>query len=183
MKDLHGTSIRCFDAAEAAGKLDVVRELYIDVFFPPPHNKGPLELGRMVEAWPRRLAAPGFRLVVAEHDDGPVGCVYGHQLAATTAWWDGAVDPLPDGVAVERPGRTLAIIDMLVREQWRRRGLAEAMHDALLTARTEERVTLLVKPDNAPARGAYEKWGYRQVGRIQPFPDAAVFDSMVKPLI
>lgn len=182
MSDLPGIRIRSYDAAEAASKLDIVRELYIDVFFTPPHNKGPLELGRMIDAWPRRLTAPGFRLVVAEHEQGPMGCVYGHQLAATTAWWDGALAPLPEGVAAEQPGRTIAIIDMLVREGWRRRGLAEAMHDALLANRSEERVTLLVKPENTPARRAYEKWGYRQVGRIQPFPDAAVFDSMVKTL-
>lgn len=182
MSDLPGITIRSYDAAEAADKLEIVRELYIDVFFPPPHDKGPLELGRMVEAWPRRLTAPGFRLVVAEHGQGPIGCAYGHQLAATTAWWDGAIGSLPEGIATERPGRTIAIIDMLVREKWRRRGLAEAMHNALLANRDEERVTLLVKPDNTPAHRAYEKWGYRLVGRIQPFPDAAVFDSMVKPL-
>ena len=46
----------------------------------------------------------------------------------------------------------------------------------------EERVTLLVKPDNEPARRAYEKWGYTHVGRIQPFADGPTFDSMVKTL-
>jgi ribosomal protein S18 acetylase RimI-like enzyme len=179
---LNDIQLSVFGPAEAAGQLDVVSELYVDVFFPPPHNKGQLELGRMQDAWPRRLQAPGFRLVVATSKGSPVGCVYGHQLAENTGWWDGAVDPLPADIAVEKPGRTVAIIDMLVREQWRRIGLAQAMHEALLADRDEERVTLLVKPDNTPARQAYEKWGYEQVGRIQPFPDAPIFDSMVKNL-
>ncbi|GAA1554688.1 hypothetical protein GCM10009789_05160 [Kribbella sancticallisti] len=182
MSNLNDIQLSVFGPAEAADQLDVVSELYVDVFFPPPHNKGQLELGRMRGAWPRRLKAPGFRLVVADSEGSPAGCVYGHQLAANTGWWAGAVDPLPDDVANEQEGRTVAIIDMLVREQWRRCGLAEAMHDTLLADRTEQRVTLLVKPDNTPARRAYEKWGYQQVGRIQPFPDAPVFDSMVKNL-
>jgi ribosomal protein S18 acetylase RimI-like enzyme len=179
LDDIH---LSVFGPTEAAGLLDVVSELYVDVFFPPPHNKGPLELGRMQDAWPRRLQAPGFSLVVADREESPAGCVYGHQLTENTRWWDGAVDPLPADIAHEEPGRTIAIIDMLVRQQWRRIGLAEAMHEALLADRDEERVTLLVKPDNIPARRAYEKWGYEQVGRIQPFPDAPVFDSMVKKL-
>lgn len=182
MTTLDSVQLAVHGPEEAAGQLDVVRELYVDVFFPPPHNKGPLELGRMTDAWPKRLSAPGFRLVVAEHGQTSIGCVYGHQLSATTAWWSGAIDPMPPDVIAERPGRTIAVIDMLVREPWRRRGVAEAMHERLLAERTEERVTLLVKPDNEPARRAYEKWGYAHVGRIQPYPDGPTFDSMVKPL-
>lgn len=182
MTVLDSVQLTVYGPEEAAQKLDVVRELYVAVFFPPPHNKGPLELGRMTEAWPKRLTAPGFRLVVADHDGEPIGCVYGHQLAAATLWWGGAIDPMPADVTTEHAGRTIAIIDMLVKEPWRRRGLAQAMHDRLLADRSEERVTLLVKPDNEPALCAYEKWGYAHVGRIQPFPDGPIFNSMVKSL-
>lgn len=182
MTALDSVQLTVYGPEEAAGQLDVVRKLYVDVFFPPPHNKGPLELGRMTETWPKRLTAPGFRLVVADHEGTPVGCVYGHQLSANTLWWNGAVDPMPADVTTEWPGRTVAIIDMLVRESWRRQGMAEAMHERLLASRTEERVTLLVKPDNEPARRAYEKWGYTHVGRIQPYPDGPTFDSMLRML-
>jgi ribosomal protein S18 acetylase RimI-like enzyme len=156
--------------------------LYIAAFFPPPLNKGPTQLGRLVDAWPRRLATPGFRLIVAEHDGQAIGAVYGHQLLPDTKWWDNALERLPDDVSTERPGRTVAIIDMMVRQEWRRRGVAEAMHTHLLAGRTEERVTLLVDPANTPAREVYRKWGYDVAGRIQPFPDSPKYDAMVKSL-
>ena len=166
----------------AADELETVKELYADSFFPPPHNQGPAQLDRMAQAWPGRLQAPGFRLVIAEHRGTPIGCIYAHQLAATTKWWDNALDPIPDEITREFAGRTLAVIDMMVRAEWRRHGVATALHSHLLVDRTEERATLLVDPINAPARTAYAKWGYRTVGRIQPFPDMPKFEAMIKPL-
>lgn len=177
-----GTVLHVHGPSTAAAQLDTVSDLYAAAFFPPPHNQGPIELQRMIDAWPRRLEAPGFRLVVAEHDGEAVGCIYGHQLLADTRWWDGALESLPEEVTTEHAGRTLAIIDMMVRERWRRRGVAQALHAHLLTGRLEERVTLLVDPINDPARRAYEKWDYQLVGRIQPFSDSPKFQAMVKQL-
>ncbi len=182
MTDLDGVVLHVHGASTAAEQVDAVADLYADAFFPPPHNQGPTELGRMVDAWPRRLTAPGFRLVVATRGDQAVGCIYGHQLQPGTKWWDGALEPLPDDFTTEHDGRTLAIIDMMVRERWRRHGIAEALHLHLLAGRSEERVTLLVDPINEPARRAYIKWGYQVAGRIQPFPDSPKFEAMVKVL-
>lgn len=166
----------------ADAQLETVSELYAAAFFPPPHNQGPTELQRMIDSWPRRLEAPGFRLVVAEHEGEAVGCIYGHQLLPDTKWWDGALEPLPDEVTAERAGRTLAIIDMMMRQAWRRRGIAEALHTHLLAGRVEERVTLLVDPINEPAKQAYAKWGYELAGRIQPFADSPKFEALIKRL-
>lgn len=177
-----GVVLHVHGPSTAAAQVDIVSDLYAAAFFPPPHNQGPTELSRMVEAWPNRLTAPGFRLVIAEHDGEAIGGIYGHQLLPDTKWWDGAVEALPDDVSTERGGRTLAIIDMMVREPWRRHGVAEALHGHLLVDRTEERVTLLVDPINEPAKRAYTKWGYQTVGQIQPFPDAPKFEAMVKHL-
>jgi hypothetical protein len=94
----------------AADQLDTVADLYAAAFFPPPHNQGPAELRRMVEALPRRLTALGFRLVVAEHAGRAIGCIYGHQLPPGTRWWEGALEPLPENLTTELDGRTLAII-------------------------------------------------------------------------
>jgi GNAT superfamily N-acetyltransferase len=182
MTDLDGVVLHVHGPATAADQLDTVADLYAVAFFPPPHNQGPTELARMVEAWPRRLTAPGFRLVVAEHGGQAIGCIYGHQLLPGTKWWEGALEPLPENLTSERDGRTLAIIDMMVRDPWRRRGLAQALHGHLLVGRTEERVTLLVDPINEPARRAYRKWGYELVGRLQPFPDSPKFEAMIKVL-
>lgn len=70
----------------------------------------------------------------------------------------------------------------MVRPQWRRRGYATALHDALLRHRAEARATLLVRPDNTAAHRAYRSWGWRKIGELQPFDDAPIFDAMVVDL-
>lgn len=182
MTNLDGVVLHIHGPSTAVDQVDTVSDLYADAFFPPPHNQGPTELARMVDAWPRRLATPGFRLVVAEHEGQPIGCAYGHQLLPDSRWWEGALEPIPDEVTAERKGRTLAVIDMMVTESWRRRHVAEALHMHLLAGRAEERATLLVDPINDAARRAYRKWGYITVGQIQPFHDSPRFDAMVKRL-
>lgn len=177
---LDGVVLHVHGPATAADQLETVRELYAEAFFPPPHNQGPVQLDRMAAAWPKRLHRPGFRLVVAEHQGAPIGCIYGHQVSEK--WWDSALEPIPDEITTEYPGRTLGVIDMMVRAEWRQRGIASALHSHLIVDRTEERATLLVDPINAPALAAYAKWGYDRVGRIQPFPDMPKFHAMVKPL-
>ncbi|MFI6026391.1 hypothetical protein [Amycolatopsis magusensis] len=52
-------------------------------------------------------------------------------------------------------------------------------HDALLRRRPERRATLLVKPDNVPARTAYLSWGWELFGQVRPFEDAPVYDSLM----
>ncbi|MQA78550.1 MAG: GNAT family N-acetyltransferase [Streptosporangiales bacterium] len=168
----------------AAARTDSVRDVWAEVYGEPPFNKGPDDVATFLDGWPNRLRAPGFRLVLAELGDEPVGVIYGHRLRPGTPWWEGALDPLPEGVADERPGRTVVIVDMLVRAPWRRRGVSRQLHAHYLAGRDEERVTLLVRPDNDPARHAYEAWGYERLGRNQPFPpDGTVFDSMVRPVV
>jgi GNAT superfamily N-acetyltransferase len=182
MSTLDGVVLHVHGPSTAADQLEAVKDLYVEAFFPAPHNQGPVQLERMAESWPGRLSAPGFRLVVAEHKDKPIGCIYGHQLAASTKWWHGALDPISEEVTREFEGRTLGVIDMMVRAEWRRHGVAQALHSHFLVDRAEERATLLVDPINTPARGAYVKWGYHVVGRIQPFPDMPKFEAMVKQL-
>ena len=182
MSQPEGVVLHVHGPQTAEKQLDTVADLYAAAFFPPPHNQGPTELARMVDAWPRRLTAPGFRLVVAEHEGEAIGAAYGHQLAPDTTWWDATLEALPEDVTTERAGRTFAIIDMMVREALRRQGIAEALHVHLLAGRTEERATLLVDPANEPARQAYLKWGYHVAGRIQPFPDAPKFEAMINTL-
>jgi ribosomal protein S18 acetylase RimI-like enzyme len=52
----------------------------------------------------------------------------------------------------------------------------------LLRHRPEARATLLVRPENTPARAAYRSWGWYELGQLQPFDDAPVFEAMVREL-
>jgi hypothetical protein len=52
-----------------------------------------------------------------------------------------------------------------------------------LARRSEVRVTLLVEPTHSKVMALYERWGNRNVEDQQPFPDAAVYATMVRTLI
>lgn len=162
-------------------QLDVVRNLYAEVYAEPPYYEGPADVVDFVAGWPQRVRQPHFRLVVAWEGDELVGFSFGHQLPTQTGWWDGALTPLPDHITTEYAGRTFAIIELAVRRRYRRRGVARRMYAGLTAGLTEERITLLVRPDAPAPRHAYRSWGYRTVGRIQPFPDGPVYDAMIKP--
>jgi ribosomal protein S18 acetylase RimI-like enzyme len=104
-------------------------------------------------------------------------------LSATTRWWEGLETASPDGFTHEDGKRTFALSELLVRPAWRRRGLAKALHDELLSSRPEERATLLSRPDNDPAQAAYAKWGWQKVAKLRPaWENAPRFDVLNKDL-
>lgn len=162
-------------------QLSAIRDLYAEVYAEPPYCEGPADVADFAVGWPRRVAHSSFRLVIAQWCDEPIGFSFGHQLPVQTDWWNGALTALPDDITTEYPGRTFAIIEIAVRRRYRQRGVARRMHAELTAGLSEERVTLLVRPDAPAPRRAYRSWGYQPVGRIQPFPDGPVYEAMIKP--
>jgi ribosomal protein S18 acetylase RimI-like enzyme len=171
--------LRQFDARSYGDVLSAVGRLYAEVYEEPPYCESSDDAKDFIEGMPRRAAQPAFQMIVAFADNKPVGFVFGHQLAPDTRWWEGAIDPIPQSVIRESMGRTFAIIELAVLAPYRRHGIAKAIHDALLAKRSEERVTLLVRPEAMPARAAYDGWGYVRVGSIRPWRDAPLYDAMV----
>jgi GNAT superfamily N-acetyltransferase len=137
------------------------------------------------ERFAQRLDAyaedPTFALVTMTVDQVLVGYAFGGTLSASTRWWKGLRDATDPDLTQETGTRTFAFRELLVRKAHQRRGYAHALHDELLAGRPEERATLLVRRDN-PARELYLRWGWKVVGKMQPFPDSPVFDSMVLDL-
>ena len=174
--------IQRYDAGSVHTVLADVARLYEVVYAEPPYCEGPDDVEGFVNGIPRRTASPAFRLTLATVRGTPVGFAFGHQLAPDTKWWQGATTPLPDEVTREYPGRTFAIIELAVDCRYRRRGIAKVLHDALIEGAAEERATLLVRPEAEPAQTAYEHWGYTRVGGIRPWPDAPLYDAMVRDL-
>ena len=87
-------------------------------------------------------------------------------LRPSTSWWRQLTTPLPDEVTSEHPGRTFALVELLVRASWRRQGIAAALHDLILEDRPEERATLTVPPTATPAQQRIP-----EVGLAQDSPD------------
>ncbi len=129
------------------------------------------------------MRAPGFELVAAYADGVPIGQVFGYTLPPAARWWAGLTTPVPPGFTEETGVRTFALNELMVDPGWQRRGVARALHDELLGGRREERATLLVREDNEAAQTAYARWGWRKVAKLQPFPDAPVFDALILPLL
>lgn len=176
--------IDVFEGQEACAQLGLVRDVYASVYAEPPYLEGPDDVADFVEGWPRRCAMPGFRLVLAFDHGSVVGMAFGHQLPTGTGWWSGLqVDVLGD-VVDEWPGRTFAVIELAVLGSHRRAGLGRKLHDALLAGRSEQRVTLLVRPEveARPAQVAYQRWGYTKVGPVRPYDGAPMYDSMLRTL-
>jgi ribosomal protein S18 acetylase RimI-like enzyme len=129
------------------------------------------------------LTRDGYELVTARADGELVGFIYGSTLPADTKWWERQLTPLPGEFTYETGRRTMAVFELLVRSDFRRRGIASRLHAELFRGRSEQRGALSVYPDNDVAKKAYESWGWRKVGRTQPFDDAPVFDSyVIEPL-
>lgn len=125
------------------------------------------------------LRAPGFEIVIARIDGQSVGQAFGYALPVTSRWWDGLTTPVPEGFTVETGSRTFAFNELMVLPDWQGRGVAHTLHDELLRGRREERATLLVREDNAPAQTAYARWGWRKIGKLRPYPDAPHYDALV----
>jgi len=128
----------------------------------------------------RHSAIADLDLVIAYHVDEPIGQIWGWPLHEGTREWDGLI-PEPDEQFTREDGtRTFAIAEIMVIDQWKRKGVAHALHDFLLSARREDRGTLFVEPDNIPAHRAYERWGWFTIGQLQPtWEDAPLFDVML----
>lgn len=173
-----------YEAAEAREIRDTVELIYKDSYTSALASGHPFD---SVEAFMHRFdtytAASGFDLVVARRDSEPVGQTWGWPLQAGSAWWTGlSAEPEP-GFTREDGHRTFALSEIMVRQPYTGQGIAHALHDRLLSARTERRATLLVEPGNQTAYRAYRHWGWRRVAQLRPgWPDAPAFDVLILPL-
>ncbi|MFK0250872.1 GNAT family N-acetyltransferase [Amycolatopsis azurea] len=122
---------------------------------------------------------PGFALVTGQVADELIGYTLGYRLPNRSAWWRGFRGDVDPELLVENGERTFAVTQLMVLPDWQRRGYAKQLHDALLHDRTEERATLLEKPDNVPALMAYLSWSWQRFGQLQPFDDAPVYESLI----
>ncbi|MFC6081768.1 GNAT family N-acetyltransferase [Sphaerisporangium aureirubrum] len=178
-----GIEYRRLDARVAAERLDELTEVYLEVYGEPPYGWGEEHAGLFRDRFDVQRRQEGFDLVTAREGGRLVGFGFGVTLRPASPWWQNLLSPLSEEMTAERPGRTWALVELVVRAPWRRRHVAETIHDMLLGGRTEERATLTVLPQAAPALAAYRKWGWQQIGeKRNPLPGSPVFGVMVRGL-
>lgn len=180
MRGVDRLTLTIYGTGTAAAQGGAIRNLYAEIYAEPPYHEGPAEVEDFASAWPRTINQRNFRLVIARRAAEPIGFAFGFSLQAQTTWWNGARTPLSDDITTEYPERTFAIIELAVRRPYRQQGVGRQLHTHLTAGLSEERITLLVRPEAPAPQHAYLSWGYQPVGRIQPFPGAPVYDAMIK---
>jgi GNAT superfamily N-acetyltransferase len=169
------------DAASARTMVDSLVCVYAEIYAHKADNPF-FSTERFTERFLGHSSRDGYELLTAAIDGTLIGYAYGVPLAEDTGWWRGLREQVPGDLIRETGNRTFALNEIMVRANWRRRGIARQLHDELMHDRPEERATLLVEPRNVPARAAYVHWGWYQVGTLQPFPDSPVYDAMMLDL-
>ncbi|MFJ2116626.1 MULTISPECIES: GNAT family N-acetyltransferase [unclassified Streptomyces] len=137
--------------------LDVYANVYAAEIVSNPF----FSLERFEERLGWHSSTPGWGCVVAEIEGVAAGFTYGRP---------------------ERDTDTFGLCEIMVREEWRGRGVAQLMHTELMSQRPEERAQLLVRRERPRIRAHYESWGYKHVGEKLPFPDSPLYDVMVLDL-
>lgn len=174
-------TITIYDATIDAGTIDEAASIYREAYAEPPYLEDESQLSTFLDDTRRRSRQPNFRLIIARLDQTPLGFALGHQLLPDSRWWEGSLDNIPPDATAEYPGRTFAVIELAIRMPYRRRGLGRRLHAHLTADLSEERLTLLVRPDAEPALAAYSQWGYHSVGHLKPFEDAPIYLAMLRP--
>jgi GNAT superfamily N-acetyltransferase len=164
-----------------------IRQTLLDIHAEVRHRDfgltGPFyDVERFNERLNAYAARPGWTVVIGYDAAEPVGFCFGVPLGPDTRWWTAMINDLPEGYTREDGKRTVSLNEIVVRKEWRGRGVAWQIHQAWLSQRSEERVTLLVNPaaGDGAVQAVYEAWGYRKIGDQQPFPDSPVFASMTR---
>jgi GNAT superfamily N-acetyltransferase len=145
--------------------LDLYTEIYSDQIDDPFFS-----VDRYNERLTRHAGREGWETVIGYDEDEPVGYAYAAPLPPGARWWTHQLAPLAPDFTEETGNRTLALFEIMVRTPWRGTGAAHAIHEELLSRRTEERVTLLVEPSHpaSSARtdpGATRAWATRNRSR------------------
>jgi len=166
------------DFPELRGQLVAV---YEDVYAQEARADPFFSVERFTERLSTHANEPRWGCAIAHVGREPVGYAYGFARTARYRW-QGLLTPSPPDDLVESDTRTFALCEVMVRSPWRGTGIARALHDHLMSHRTEERSHLLVEDGHPRVRALYEQWDYQWMGVMQPFPDSPRYDSLVRPL-
>jgi GNAT superfamily N-acetyltransferase len=159
-------------ADEVPALLDELCDAYADAYGDVAGEDSAVKVAAFRDRATKALAAPNYSLVMARADGQLIGFAFGYALRANRGWWEGLEPEPPEGFTEETGSRTVVLAEIEVRRAWQGKGVGRLVHDAFLSRRSEERATLSTGPKADAARALYERWGWRQVGRVPGAPGA-----------
>ncbi len=180
----HGVTFRRYGRAAARRLRGTVEEIYVRSYVDAIASADPFD---SVDAFMQRFdsytSQADFDLVFAYQDNKAIGQTWGWPLTELSRWWDGLLSEPEPGFTRENGRRTFALSEIMVSQERTGKGVAHALHDHLLSTRTESRATLLAEPENTMAYRAYLNWGWRKVAQLRPgWDNAPTFDVLILPL-
>lgn len=166
------TELRSYTTEDLASIRQLLIDVHADAFADQMDDEFHRRFPWFVDQWGGR---EGFACVVGYDSDEPVGYAYGAPSAAGREWWR----PF---MAEPADPSTFSLSELMVRPRWRKQGVSEVLHKALLEGRPEAMVALSVDTAHPKVQGLYESWGYRKVGESRPFADSPLYAVMVADL-
>ena len=155
------TSFDRLDGRQAAGHAAELQSLHDEVYVDVAAVGGDFASRFRVQC-----RQPGFVLVAARSGGYLIGYGAGLPLRPSTSWWREVTTTLPEQVTAEYPGRTFALVELLVRGSWRQ-GIGRSLHDLVLAGRSEERATAVMPPTATAAQAAFQNWGWHKIARAR----------------
>ncbi|WP_207892080.1 GNAT family N-acetyltransferase [Streptacidiphilus pinicola] len=154
--------------------LDVYADVRRDLIHLPHYS-----VDAYAERLDRHAAEDGWEAVIGYDGVEPVGYGYCNTVRAGDRWWQRMELPLPSGW---EEAAAIAFKELGVRPAWRKTGVSVRLHDALLSKRGEERVTLLVNPaaGDGKVQALYASWGYEPFNRQTPSPGSPPLVAMAR---
>jgi ribosomal protein S18 acetylase RimI-like enzyme len=171
------TSFERLGGRQAAAHATELQSLHDDVYADVPAVGGDFASRFRVHC-----RQPGFVLVAARSGGYLIGYAAGMPLRPSTSWWREVTTTLPEQVTAENPGRTFALVELLVRGSWRRQGTGRSLHDLILAGRPEERATVVVPPTATAAQAAFQSWGWQKIARARSPVGLPASDVLVTAL-
>ena len=129
---------------------DIYTRSYVDAIASGDPFDAPEAFMTRFDSYAKR---PDFDMVVGRRRGIAVAQTWGWPLneSARVGWWAGLLAEPEPGFTDEDGKRTFALSEIMVDQGHTGQGVAHAIHDQLLSARHEQRATLLVEPDNSRA--------------------------------
>lgn len=159
-------TLQLVDGRPAGAYVAELEALHADVYRGLPYA-GDLDQGRLAGRFRVQCRQPGFVLATARSGGYLIGGATGLPLRPSTSWWRDLTAPLAEEITAEPPGRTFALVELMVRASWRRQGIGRSLHDLILSGRSEERATLIVPPAAIAAQAAFQSWGWLKIARTR----------------
>jgi broad specificity phosphatase PhoE/GNAT superfamily N-acetyltransferase len=153
--------VRRLDGEQAAASAPGLTEVYRAAFGAPGYDESEDSVVRFRdEQLPTHTARDGFRCVTVAVGEQLAGFGYGY-TGELDQWWSSKVaERAPEAIVDEWLGGHFEFVELAVDPRWQGRGLATALHDALLLGLPQDRALLTTYRDDRPAPRLYRRLGW-----------------------